>query len=55
MSPAAETRTSKRLMPGLSGRGHVIQTMRASTKRRPRAVGVSAGPGSRPGSSSAPN
>ena len=36
-SPASETRTSKRLMPGWSWRAGVIHTMRASTKRRPRA------------------
>ena len=43
VSPAAETRTSKRLMPGSSWRSGVIPTMRASTRRRPRPAGVSAG------------
>ena len=34
MSPASETRASKRLMPGSSGRSGVIQTMRTSTRHR---------------------
>ena len=37
------TRTSKRLMPGSSGRSSVIQTMRASTSIRPRSPGVFSG------------
>ena len=40
VSPASETRTSKRLRPGPSWRSGVIQTMRASTKRTTRARGV---------------
>ena len=36
----SEIRTSKRLMPGWSARSGVIQTMRVSTKRRPRSAGV---------------
>ena len=55
MSPASETRTSKRLMPGSSGRADVIQTMRASTKRRPRARRRLRWTWSPPGSGSAPN
>ena len=43
VSPASETRTSKRLRPGLSWRSGVIQTMRASTRRVPRARGVFSG------------
>ena len=38
MSPASETWTSKRLMPGWSARSRVIQKMRASTRRRPRSA-----------------
>ena len=43
VSPASETRTSKRLRPGPSWRSGVIQTMRASTRRAPRARGVFSG------------
>ena len=43
VSPASETRTSKRLRPGLSWRSGLIQTMRASTRRVPRARGVFSG------------
>ena len=43
VSPASETRTSKRLRPGLSWRSGVIQTMRASTRRVPRARDVFSG------------
>ena len=39
VSPASETRTSKRLRPGASWRSGVIQTMRASTTRRPQSPG----------------
>ena len=39
VSPASETRTSKRLRPGSSWRSGVIQTMRASTRPAPRARG----------------